>query len=46
MSVGQVMTVLAAMLLIVGVLWFTSHVETSLSASEDAPQRFSAPPRG
>lgn len=49
MSAGEIMTVIAAMLLFPGILWFTARVESNLSSADDkAPtaRRFSTRGRG
>lgn len=48
MSAGEIMTVIAAMLLVPAILWFTARVESSLSADDSGPaaRRFSTRGRG
>lgn len=41
MSAGEIVTVIAAMLLFPGILWFTARVESTLSADDAGP----TPPR-
>lgn len=48
MSAGEIVTVIAAMLLFPGILWFTARVESSLSADDAVTNtpRFSVQSRG